>query len=203
MSSSMSTSKNCGLASRVQNSDTRITNLNGRERSFRNGCLYLPRANDCAVKYGYNVTFIGVGGGKSSKVGYCSQFAIFTRIAQEVDMSLTDEPLTHFDTIEFPYFDEQWSDAEILEELKIQAEYTFSPNHEPPVHTVSPGALGTNISKLWDILRYVILTKRSSNLHPPVNSRAYPHQRTDTIQVRPRLIASHFHVRIPSTARVR
>jgi hypothetical protein len=85
-------------------------------------------------------------------VGFCCQFAIFDRILKS-DKIISRTPLKNIVTINFPFFEESFTDIEILEELKIQTAFVFPPDHEPPIHLFPVGTCIITISELWDILR--------------------------------------------------
>lgn len=106
--------------------------------------------NEISLKYFYSVKFSGVGliDGDSSN-GYCSQIATFVRKNLFIAPNPLQENLSHFLTIEFPYFDEKFTDEELIQEIKIQSEYLFPLNYRAP----DGEYLVVKVLEYWEVLR--------------------------------------------------
>ncbi|KAJ3086379.1 Small RNA 2'-O-methyltransferase [Quaeritorhiza haematococci] len=93
--------------------------------------------NAAAAKYGYIVSFSGVGSFGSKEYGHCTQLAVFSRVGDEIEenkrnqnqlptkadveaTSKRNQPYKHLTRLEFPYYDSQdeVTDDKIVEELK-------------------------------------------------------------------------------------
>ncbi|KNC99534.1 uncharacterized protein SPPG_04924 [Spizellomyces punctatus DAOM BR117] len=155
-------------------------------------------ANSAATKFGYTVSFDGVGILSSKpgdlSVGHCSQVAIFIRQRCDYDSplsslddcpALSESPYKHYAKIEFPYFTESgFSSEAITQELK---EKTFpliwnewysmieDAKRDQLAAKLSWPAVGTwclPFERYWSILRIRQLCKTRGRLEEVFTSSA-------------------------------
>ncbi|KAJ3096435.1 Small RNA 2'-O-methyltransferase [Phlyctochytrium planicorne] len=143
-----------------------------------------------AGKYGYTVSFAGVG--KLSvdlNVGCCTQVATFLRKSDELaDFHM--EPannLEHIASIEFPYFQETgFSNADIVVDIleELSARLYFELATDPDLYRDDDeemrsllmekwpraGEYTTTVEAIWDVLRIRQLCKEKSHLYDVIRS---------------------------------
>ncbi|KAI9096063.1 hypothetical protein DFS34DRAFT_623807 [Phlyctochytrium arcticum] len=125
-------------------------------------------ATEAANQYGYNVTFDGVGtfaGEELDEFGHCSQVAIFVRDDElsQFPVSMEHTPWSHVKDISFPFFEEEFSPSEILEELQecaitlvwnvFHSMVQEAGKGRPPPVWKSKGEWILDISQFWGLLR--------------------------------------------------
>ena len=105
-----------------------------------------------AEYYGYAVEFGGVGvlGKYNQSIGYCTQTAYFKRVScLPSARTIQNDLITQIQLVkhvEYPYFSEQFSREEMINEILDNLEYVHIPDGQD-FYRVLP------ISSLWDILR--------------------------------------------------
>ncbi|KAK6091031.1 hypothetical protein MT418_008396 [Batrachochytrium dendrobatidis] len=139
-------------------------------------------ATTIASKYGYNVTFTGVGiepmdvRKKIHDVGFCSQFAIFCKKEDVLFPSLTFDyfaqlgvsppqiRFAHVSRTTFPYFEETgFTDANIIQEIQDRVPYLIMPPKDSSCLVISSGSI-IEVDELWSMLRIRQICKTRTRL---------------------------------------
>ncbi|KAL5032694.1 hypothetical protein BDEG_20776 [Batrachochytrium dendrobatidis JEL423] len=139
-------------------------------------------ATTIASKYGYNVTFTGVGiepmdiRKKIHDVGFCSQFAIFCKKEDVLFPSLTFDyfaqlgvsppqiRFAHVSRTTFPYFEETgFTDANIIQEIQDRVPYLITPPKDSSCLVIPSGSI-IEVDELWSMLRIRQICKTRTRL---------------------------------------